>query len=63
MCVVTGECVISKCGECVGGMCVERGNKGRGWRGRSGIKRYDTRKKVHNLNKSYETRIKGTKLD
>ena len=58
-----GECVVSVCGECVG-ECVWRGEvRGGGGRGRSGIKRYDTRKKVHNLNKSYETRIKGTKLD
>ena len=46
------------CGEGVGGGC------------RSGIKRYETRKKVHNLNKKvrnlnkrHKTRLKGTKLD
>ena len=31
--------------------------------GRSRIKRYETRKKIHNLNNRYETRIKGTKLE
>ena len=54
-----GEYVVSN--EYVGNVRGE--GRGGGGGGKSGIKKYDPRKKVHNLHKRYETRIQGTQLD